>query len=370
MSYRDDSWPGPWYWRPLRRQRLLVLLTGQLANLVRMNVPFGDGLTAFAAEAPDWQLRWLLLALRKHLDAGLQLHEAIRMFPRFFPRYYADIIESGEETGRLADALDELEEELLRTMAFREKLIGHAIYVFGVLGINLMLIAGVGVFVLPTFAKISEELPGKSTLLLNTVTSFSGHAEIWLTIGFLFICSFLIARGMFTLTSGRGPLGEVLGKVFLSVPWLRTLIVKRNLAHVSAVVGRLLAAGVPLDAALADAESLDIHPWYAKLMGRMRDRIMQGESLTAAVGRERHLLPASFRGLVSLGERSGLLPQTLGRIAYFYRLETLRSSRLLVDILAPATLCFVGALVFLVFFTCMTSILSWDAAVIDAGMRH
>ena len=99
------GWRGPRFlWQGQRRWALLEL-TGQLAELVRLRVPLGDGISAMALDAPNRKMRALLFVLGLELKNGLSLHETFARRPNFFPDFYVDAVRVGEETGRLPDML-------------------------------------------------------------------------------------------------------------------------------------------------------------------------------------------------------------------------------------------------------------------------
>jgi len=64
----------------------------------------------------------LFLALRDHLAAGRPLSEAMRGMRRFFPSFYADLVKAGEDSGRLAECLDQLSGDTLQNIRLNRTL--------------------------------------------------------------------------------------------------------------------------------------------------------------------------------------------------------------------------------------------------------
>jgi type II secretory pathway component PulF len=157
--------------------------------------------------------------------------------------------------------------------------------------------------------------------------------------------------------SARKKVGGLVLQLALWVPFLRGVLIRRDLAHLSAVLGRLLMAGAPLDRALESSALLDVNPRYKQSLMRVQGKVLQGHSLHEALDFERAVLPPSFVGLLALGEAGGRLPETLMQVAGLYRREALRSARVLLDLAAPLPVCGIGLFVFWVYSSLWLSIM-------------
>ena len=308
------------------------------------------GLEAAALDAPGAGLQDVFLVLRDDIESGLSLTEAMLRRPRFFPRFYADLVKVGEETGKLYGTLTELNDELLETMVFRDIFRIYLLYITIVLAAVCSVQALLCTRVVPVFAELlanfEAEVP-RSTAALIAFSYYVVAGGGWRTI-LVTVCLVAIAGNILhRLLRRRGMISAAVGRLLMCVPFLRSIVVKRNLAQAALVLEKLLAGRVPLDAALEDAASLDISPIYRAIMRRLGKSVQNGETLNAAMEKER-LLPASFRGLVSIGESSGLLPEAFGRIALLYRREAIKTGKILIDVLTPAGVVVLGCLTLLV----------------------
>jgi general secretion pathway protein F len=146
----------------------------------------------------------------------------------------------------------------------------------------------------------------------------------------------------------RGRLAYVLGRLVLSAPFVRRLTVEANLAHAGGILARLLEAGYPVDEAL-DSTSASTAAWLRPVLERMARHVREGETLTRAAEREAWILPASFQGMVSLGESSGRLPDCLERAAHFYATRTLKWSKIAVSTAFPIGIVAAGCCVMTVY---------------------
>jgi len=358
-TFRKLLWP--WRFIAGKKKHNLLTVTSQFVELIQVNAPLVEGLETLSADVPDVELKILFLNLRDDVASGMPFHEALAKYPRFFPRHYIDLIKTGEETGKLGYAVRELEDELIRSLDFREKLRGYFAYI----GFELFILFFFGTFlllwVIPQFQNIFDSMGGSlpaSTRLLISISDFARKNFILGVIMLLAVAFILRLYG-----KKRGGLGHLVGRLCLKLPFLRSLVAKRNLAHMSSVLEKLLAAGVPLNTSLESAASMDVNPIYANCFLRMKEQVERGNSLRSAMEEEHHSLPASFRSLVSLGESSGLLPEAFRQLALLYRRESIRTARTLLDVTTPLVVCIVGGLTFLVYYSCFMAIFKLSTAV-------
>ncbi len=100
-----------------------------------------------------------------------------------------------------------------------------------------------------------------------------------------------------------------------------------ELAQFTHQLATLLGAGQPLDRALGLLLELPEGEHAQKLVGRVRDRVRGGNTLSAALDEEHGVFPKLYISLVRAGELGGSLEETLRRLAdYLERAQALRGS--------------------------------------------
>ena len=99
-----------------------------------------------------------------------------------------------------------------------------------------------------------------------------------------------------------------------------------QLATLTRQLAGLIDAGLSIDEALSVLGEQAENPRETELLGRLRQDLASGVSLSAALGRQEKVFPPFYRALVRAGEESGKLPGVLLRLAdYLERREELRS---------------------------------------------
>lgn len=100
-----------------------------------------------------------------------------------------------------------------------------------------------------------------------------------------------------------------------------------QLAQFTHQLATLLGAGQPLDRALGILLDLPESDRAQKLIGRVRDRVRGGTTLSHALEEEHGVFPRLYISLVRAGEAGGSLDDTLRRLAdYLERAQALRGS--------------------------------------------
>jgi len=362
---RRRSWRGPWYVRKAAWHRDLTHVTSQLAAIVRCNAPIVEGLEAAALDAPNTRLEDVFLALREDIASGLTIAQAMAARPRFFPRYYVDLVRAGEETGTLYERFDSLRETIARARSFREHIRGWIAYLVLIVTLQCLVASFLLVKVVPTFVAVLEDFgaqaPRSSQALIDTSNWMAQHWPIVAAYAGVTLVLWRLARWF---QRRRGLFDRTLGGMSICSVVFRGTVAKRNLGHIATVLDALLAGGVPLDTALDDAASLDINPIYADLVRRVHARVRAGQTLRDALARERLLVPRSFRTLVSVGESSGLLPEAFGRIGGLYKRDVVKRNKILADTLGPLVVFVLGGLTLFVYGSVFVMIISMTESIL------
>ena len=344
------QWRGPRFFSQGCRQRMLLEVTGQLADIVHLGVPLGAGIATMATSAPNHKMRTFLAVLGGDLKNGLPLHEALSRRSNFFPTAYVDIIRVGEQAGRLGPTLDRLEENLLQTGKFHADYSVHLLYLRTIFFATLLIAAGSIVFVLPQFEEIFSSFGSELPLTAQGLLFLRSSQWVFLPAILALALLLMFFQNLFpVLSQRRNRLTGVLWRVMEFTPFIKRLYRARDLALVARQLELLTWANLPLDKALDDVAAGDVGPLMSAALNRVSEAVTQGLPFAEALSREkRTLFPQSFCGLVALGEQAGTLSAILGQLAQIYQGETLNRARMMLNIGAPLGVCCVGAYVFLI----------------------
>jgi len=102
---------------------------------------------------------------------------------------------------------------------------------------------------------------------------------------------------------------------------------QQDIAEMTRELATLLRAGLPLDRAFEVLISLASNPKMAELLGRIRNDVRGGQSLSKALDAQRGVFSRFYVNLIRAGEAGGSLPTVLLRLAeYMERAKALRDN--------------------------------------------
>jgi type II secretory pathway component PulF len=358
------------------RTKDLLLLTELLRQVAACRAPMVPGLARMAADCPNNQASMHLNRLAQHMQAGESLSGAMRQSPKFFPRYYVDLVEVAESSDQLATTLSGLMHEIQsrqqaghvvrNRIAYIAILLGFIVFVSSLtasevfplaeentvaLGGQLQGLPGFGKSVMgyTDFLSVAVNAAGKKPAqILNK--AFTGDDWASLNSGAYF------PPAIYLLLVGGGVLAVAfLGIAFLlfrpvkflfeRLPGVRHILLCAQWGHALRVLSLLLARGITLDRALDSAAGSDVQHKVRSTLRRLGERVRSGQSLSEALEKERWRAPRSLRSAVAFGEQAGCLADSLSKIAHAYALRAERARRMLSNILFPLAIMGCGVLV-------------------------
>lgn len=128
----------------------------------------------------------------------------------------------------------------------------------------------------------------------------------------------------------------------LQLTWSRQRVKAVDLAATTRQLATLLSAGLPLDATLATVGGQTDQPVLNRALGRIREEVMQGQSLHAALAEHGRLFPSLYVNMVQVGENTGTLDQVLERLADFLEDQARMRSRVQSALAYPILMAIVG----------------------------
>lgn len=310
-----------------------------LATLLAAGAPADRALDVAAGATPHPRVRAAALDVRRTVQGGASLAEALRRHPALFAEVHVGLVAAGEAGGALAAALATLAGYLEEEATLRAELRSALLYpaVMGVVALagTLVLL----LVVVPRFAALAEEVGGTlppSTRLLVALGHAAGAAA-W-ALPFAAAALVLGARRALAREGAR----ERWHAARLALPVLGRLERVRVTARFTRALGLLLGAGLPLLPALQVARGGIGNLALAAGVGRAAGAARRGERLAAALAGT--LTPLAVQ-LLAVGEEGGRLAALALHAAEAHDAEARRTARTLADLVGPALIIVFGAVV-------------------------
>ena len=146
--------------------RELAVFSRQFATLVASGMPMLRTLHTLEEQTQDEQIKEAVGAVRADVEAGSSLEQAMERHPRVFDRLFRAMVRSGEQSGRLEDALDRVAFQVEKTDSLHRQVKSALMYPALVFGVATVVLLAVVAFIIPVFVSIFEEIaadnPGES----------------------------------------------------------------------------------------------------------------------------------------------------------------------------------------------------------------
>ncbi len=330
---------------PFKRVSLAdtVIFTRQFATMINAGLPIVRALYVLSEQTENQKLKDVVVLVRKDVEAGLALSEALDKHPEVFGRLYTEMVRAGEIGGILDGVLLRVADQLEKDQELRRKVKSAMTYPTIVLILALLAASFMLIFIVPVFAKMFEDLGGTLPLptrvamgLSDILTSLFG---VLLYVG-LGVGVFLFLRWIKT-EQGR----KVWGRVVLRIPFkIGDVVQKVALARFARTLGTLSAAGVPILQAIEITASSSGNWVMENALLKSRDAIREGIPIYKPLEDE-PVFPPMVTRMIAVGEETGDVDGMLAKIAEFYESEVDATVKALTSIIEPLMIVVVGGIV-------------------------
>jgi type II secretory pathway component PulF len=340
--------------------KISLALFTKLHQLVANGMPLGDAVKALSQRLTVPRLKALCSGLWQELSRGSNMGSAMRRFPRIFDATTIAMVEAGEATGNLGPILSNLIEMLETRRTMRKEILSGLAYPAFILGVVFFVMVFVLFYLMPNIQTMMDSMGGELTLPTRLVMGF---AHFSLT-GGPFILGALGGGALLVRQWRRGEKGRLAtDRWLLRLPVVRGIALNAELCRLCNLSAVLLSSGVDTTDALRLIERALQNRHLRGLFSTSRTMISDGVSFANAL-RQQRVMPDMDLDILSISEDAGDLVSGF-RSIYQARNEELREQmkRLTVWI-STGALFFVFALVFLLVFGIVSSILQLSGSVL------
>jgi type IV pilus assembly protein PilC len=330
---------------PFKRVKLadLVIFTRQFATMINAGLPIVRSLNILSEQTSNPKLKEVLVAVRKDVESGFALSEALAKHPKVFERLYVEMVRAGEVGGILDIVLLRVASQLEKDQELRRKVKSAMSYPLVVLVLAILAAAFMLIFIVPIFARMFEDLGG--TLPLPTRIAM-GLSQLLTGVGGIFVAALLIGGTIFFLRWIKTDPGrKAWGKAVLKIPVsIGDIVQKVALARFARTLGTLSAAGVPILQSLEITANSAGNWVIENALLNSRDSIREGMPIYKPLESE-PVFPLMVTRMISVGEETGDLDGMLTKIAEFYESEVDAAVKSLTSIIEPLMIVVVGGIV-------------------------
>ncbi len=327
------------------KAKALQVFSRQFATMIEAGLNVVQALVVLEDQTSDPVLAEVVVQLRRDVEGGLLLSEAMARHPKVFSRLYVSMVEAGEAAGILDVVLDRVAFQIEKQEAIRRRVKGAMIYPTMVLIFATLVLLGMLMFLVPIFVKIFAQLNGQLPMLTQVVVNASNVLrDYWYIVIPLLVASPFVFRWWKGTESGR----QSWDRFKLRLPLrIGDTVRKVAMARFSRTLSTLVAAGVDIIKALEITGQTAGNWVIEEALHGVRQKVHEGVPIAQPL-LENEVFPPMVSQMVKIGEESGELEQMLGKIADFYEDEVDAAVSSLTSIIEPVMMIGVGAMVGLI----------------------
>lgn len=319
----------------------LQVFTRQFATLINSGVPVVQSIEAMIGPGRSPVMNDTLKKLLVEVGRGRRLAECLKEHPKVFDSMYVNLVHAGEEGGVLDTVLERLAVYIEKSVKLKGKIKGAMFYPAAVIVVAMIVVAGIMIFVIPSFVKMFQEsgmeLPWLTLQVIAASEFFTSYW--WAIFGVLIAIPILFAQ-YYATPDGR----KTVDTIVLKIPLFGDLVTKGAVARFSRTLATMLSAGVRIIEALDIAAGTTKNWPIEQVLIQAKESISKGNNLSDPIKASK-LIPDMVGQMVMVGEKTGSVDSMLDKIANFYEDEVETSAEALTSMIEPLMMVVLGGII-------------------------
>lgn len=312
----------------------LSLFCRQFGILVRTGVPVVESLRILTEQMKDPRLKKTLDAVRLEVASGSTLAESMGRKEEIFSSLVVHLVEVGEATGSLDEILGLLSTYYEREHEVESKVKQAMTYPAFIVGVSLLVTFVLLFVILPNFAGIYRDfgvdLPQMTKVALGVSRFLQTY---WYLVLLAIVLLAAGVRGFLHTSKGK----RWLDSLALKLPVVGDLVTKVIFSRFSRSLQLLADSGISLIEALRTSSQVTQNVWVCEAIARVRVAVEQGMQM-AAVMKKETVFPSLLVHMLSVGEETGAMVETLSQVSSWYDREVEYAVKGMIAIIEPAAI--------------------------------
>ena len=330
-----------------------MLFARNLEVMIRSGMQILQSLEILKKQSKSRTFSKILDQLVLDIKNGHFLSAGLEKYRNLFGDFFINLVRVGEASGTLSENLKYLYEELKKKDELQKKVKGamaYPIIIFmATVGITSIMIFFIFPKILPVLTSINVELPFITRVFIaisQFVIKYGIYAGLGLFGFFVFIWLILKVPKIRFVWHGS----------LISLPLVGNMVRSVNIISFSRTLGLLLRAGIQIVEALEITANTLVNLVYQKEILKVAEGVRRGDPMSKYFVENPRLFPPIFAQMVSVGENTGKLDESILFLAEYYEAELDESTKNLSTFLEPILLLVMGVIVAFVALAIITPI--------------
>ncbi|MCL0071987.1 type II secretion system F family protein, partial [Peptococcaceae bacterium] len=301
-----------------------------------------ESLSVLEQQATNRGLKKLIGAIRNDVEAGWPLSAALEKFPKKFPRLVTSIIKTGEASGLLDEAMNQVVSYMEASTALRRQVLTAFFYPSIVLVVTIGVVFFMTGFVIPKIMPFIQMQGGQvpwNTQLLMDISSYVQENLGNIALGMLVSVILLAVLYKIPFT------GALIDRYKMVLPVFGGIFQCGIMAHFSKTLHLLLSSGLPIIEALrATAETISNRA-VRQTLTAMSEAVLGGLNLSETMKKAGILFPPLVVTAIKVGEETGNIDRSLQMVNEMYSDLLQRKIKTMTAMIEPVLIIFLGGVV-------------------------
>ncbi len=322
-------------------KKTLLMLFNQLGMMMKAGINLSMSMQIMIDSEKDQSMQKILKEINENLYNGFTLSQSMKNF-KGFPGVYVSIVEAGEANGRLDSAFQQCALICKKDIMLSGKLRSALTYPLFLIVLVAALVIVMCCFVLPTFkdtyGSFGAELPGLTLALMAFSDALIGYWYIFLAV------IAIIAIGFYMLNKNSAEFRMIFAKVQLKIPLIGPIIRQTSLARFCRLMSTLTDAGIPIHRAMGLARDAVPNLYVKDIIQLVLNDVQIGVTINEAMAKHPVFDPILV-SMIRVGEESGMLGDSLFKMAELFEEQSDESTQKLTDMMTPIMTVVIGGVV-------------------------
>ncbi|WP_229710431.1 type II secretion system F family protein [Halopseudomonas pertucinogena] len=320
----------------------IAFFTRQLATMMASGVPIVQALDIIAEGTGNPNFAKLITTIKNDVAAGNTLAASLAKHPEHFDDLFCNLVESGEQSGRLESLLDRIATYKEKTEALKAKIKKAMTYPIAVIVVAIIVTAILLLKVVPQFETVFSSFGADLPAFTLMVIGLSKWLQSWWFV--LLIAIIVVGWSYQNLNRRSKAFRDAQDRALLKAPVVGEIIYEAAVARYARTLSTTFAAGVPLVQALDSVAGAAGNVVFYNAVNKIKQDVSAGTQLNFAM-RTTNIFPTLAVQMAGIGEESGNLDGMLEKVADYYEAEVDNKVDNLTTLLEPMIMSILGILV-------------------------
>jgi type IV pilus assembly protein PilC len=319
-----------------------IIFVKNLGSMISAGLPLARCLSILEKKIKNTKFKNVILSMETDIRKGKTLSDSAKNYPRIFSNLFVSMVRAGEESGKLAESLTIVGNQLESSYKLKKKVKGAMIYPSVILAVMITIGVLMLVYVVPgitaTFKDLNVKLPAMTNILIASSDFLKNN--------FLLSIIIVIAMGIGYYLFSISKFGKrVIDNITLSLPVVGNLSREVNSARICRTISSLLSSGVPFSEAIKITSDVVQNSYFKNLLNEAKIQVEKGEPISGVFLKKEKLSPVFVGEMMNVGEETGRLPAMLLEVAIFYENSVDQKTKDMSTIIEPVLMVIIGVAV-------------------------